>query len=192
MPTSASRKLDARIVKTLSSIETAFLGVLAQKPYEDITIADILDHANINRTTFYKYYNNKNELTHHLVENLKNDFFIPVLEKRYSISWEEFGRYAPELFAQNHAKLRVLWNITTPKVSLRQDYYHLVKQKYLDHVAKCDDIHPDENLEFQAHVFASMSLAMMDDFINKDFVVPFENAQRDLERVVKNVLYKNR
>lgn len=190
MPIATHKKLDARVVKTLNSIEQAFLAVLSEKPYDSITIADILERANINRTTFYKYYNNKNELTHHLVESLKSDFFIPVLEKRYKVSWDEFSQYAPELLAQNHAKLRVLWHITTPTVSLRQDCYELIKQKYLDHMTACPNIHPDENLVFQAHVFASMSLAMMDELIEKDTIPPAEHTHRDLERVMNNVLHK--
>lgn len=188
MPVSANKKMDARIVKTLNSIEEAFLTVLAKKPYENITIADILEHASINRTTFYKYYNNKNELTYHLVETLKNEFFIPMLNKRYSVSWDEFSRFAPELLAQNHAKLRVLWHITTPKTNLRQDCYHLIKQKYLEHMASCPNIHPDENLQFQAHVLASVSIAMMDDLIEKDIICHPENTRRDLERVMNNLL----
>lgn len=190
MSTSTNKKLDARIVRTLSSIEQAFLTVLSQKPYDSITIADILDEARINRTTFYKYYNNKNELTYQLVEDIKNEFFIPMLDKKYSVSWDEFGKYAPELFAQNQAKLRVLWGISTPKTNLKQDCYQLIKQKYLEHMASCDNIHPDEDLQFQAHVLASVSIAMMDKLIESDTIPSPDDKRRDLERVMDNLLHR--
>lgn len=188
--TNSPKKIDARIVKTLQSIEVAFLHILTQKAYDDITIADILEQANINRTTFYKYYNNKNDLASQLVDNLTNDFFIPLLDKRYSVSWDEFSRYAPELFAQHQAKLRVLWQIHTPKTHLKMHCYELIKKKYLEHMSLCDNIHPDENLDAQAHILASVSLAMMEKLIYADHIPNPESTRRDLERVMNNLLHK--
>lgn len=188
--TSPTKKMDARIAKTLASIESAFLQILTQKAYDDITITDILEKALINRTTFYKYYNNKNDLTHQLIENLANEFFIPLLNKRYSVSWDEFSRYAPEVFAQNQAKLRILWHIQTPKTTLKKHCYELVKQKYLEHMANCDNIHPDESLDFQAHILASVSLACMEQLIYSDQLPSPESTHRDLERVMNNLLHR--
>lgn len=183
------KKIDARIIKTLANIEKAFLSILEEKPYDDITIADILQKALVNRTTFYKYYTSKADLAHRLVDNLKNEFFIPMLDKRYSLSFDEFNRYIPEVFAQNHTKLKALWQISTPKTNLKQDCYHLIKQKYLAHMASCPNIHPDEDVEFQAHVLASLSLAIMDDLIQKD-AIPCQSKHKDLQRVMNTLLHK--
>lgn len=188
--TNPTKKVDARIVKTLQSIETAFLQILSQKSYDDITIADILVQANINRTTFYKYYKNKNDLASQLVDDLTNDFFIPLLDKRYSVSWDEFSVYAPEVLAQNQAKLRVLWHINTPRTNLKKHCYDLITKKYLEHMSLCDNIHPDENLDNQAHILASVSLAMMEKLIYADTLPKPQSTYRDLERVMNNLLHK--
>lgn len=43
-------------------IETAFLSLLNNKKYENITISDICQTAGINRSTFYAHYNDINDL----------------------------------------------------------------------------------------------------------------------------------
>ena len=64
--------MDLRIVKTHKSIRHAFIELLSQQDYDDITIQDILDTALINRATFYKYYSGKNALLQEIVTEQKN------------------------------------------------------------------------------------------------------------------------
>ena len=49
--------------KTISEkIETTFLSLILTHKYEDITISQICEKANINRSTFYAHYDNINDL----------------------------------------------------------------------------------------------------------------------------------
>lgn len=48
--------IDRRVVKTKRAIKEAFAKLLTQKDINDITISDIAEEANINRKTFYNYY----------------------------------------------------------------------------------------------------------------------------------------
>lgn len=51
------RKTDRRVLKTKKAIRNAFAELLSEKDINDITIKDIADVADINRKTFYNYYN---------------------------------------------------------------------------------------------------------------------------------------
>lgn len=56
------KKQDRRVAKTKKSIEEAVLKLMAKKDYNSITITDIANEADINRKTFYNYYNNINDV----------------------------------------------------------------------------------------------------------------------------------
>lgn len=48
--------------KTREVILSAFISLLHEKPFSKVTVGDIAEKANINRGTFYKYYNDKYQL----------------------------------------------------------------------------------------------------------------------------------
>lgn len=54
--------MDARIRYTKKVIAETFLELLRKKPIEKITVKEICDIAEINRATFYKYYDNPYDL----------------------------------------------------------------------------------------------------------------------------------
>ena len=46
---------DRRILRTKKAIRDAFLTMLADMPFEDITVSALSEYAGINRKTFYLY-----------------------------------------------------------------------------------------------------------------------------------------
>jgi len=70
-------------------IETAFLALMLNNKYEDITINQICKHANINRSTFYNHYDDINDLIIKIEGNYANAV----------ANIFNFGeRYSPEAF----------------------------------------------------------------------------------------------
>ena len=53
-------KIDRRISKTKKAIYQAFLQLLNDKGYEATTVQDIIDLADVGRSTFYCHYESKN------------------------------------------------------------------------------------------------------------------------------------
>lgn len=58
---------DRRIVRSRKMIADAFLDILKKKAYSEISIVDIAEQANINRSTFYAHYLDKEDLLDRLV-----------------------------------------------------------------------------------------------------------------------------
>ena len=58
-----------RIRLTKSLLKNALLELLAQKPIEKIAICEICAHAQVNRTTFYKYYGSQYDLLAEIEED---------------------------------------------------------------------------------------------------------------------------
>lgn len=55
-------KNNSRYKMSSEKIETAFLTLILHRNYEDITISQICEQANINRSTFYVHYDDINDL----------------------------------------------------------------------------------------------------------------------------------
>lgn len=70
----SGNKLDRRIRKTLQLLQDALMMLISEKGYEDITVQDILDRANVGRSTFYAHFENKDQLLNSILLHL-NDVF---------------------------------------------------------------------------------------------------------------------
>src|ERR1700679_1797158 len=74
------KKDDRRTEKTKKYLAVALSELIIEKGYESVTIQEIIDRANIGRSTFYAHYENKEELLlgninfqKHLVNTPLND-----------------------------------------------------------------------------------------------------------------------
>jgi AcrR family transcriptional regulator len=56
------RTKDRRIQKTEALLREALGALIREKPYDDIVVKEILDRANVGRSTFYTHFRDKDEL----------------------------------------------------------------------------------------------------------------------------------
>ena len=60
--TKLSRKPDRRVRRTRDALGDALVALMQEMPFESITVQQILDRAEIGRSTFYSHYLDKNDL----------------------------------------------------------------------------------------------------------------------------------
>jgi AcrR family transcriptional regulator len=66
-------KVDRRILKSQEAIKKAFIELMSEKNFDDITIQDISDRANVSRRTIYLHYMDKYDLLDKLIEEHINE-----------------------------------------------------------------------------------------------------------------------
>ena len=69
-------KTDRRVERTRELLQKALIELITERGYDAITIQDIVDRANIGRTTFYLHYNSKNELFMSCHEAIVSQFHL--------------------------------------------------------------------------------------------------------------------
>ena len=57
-----TRRLDPRAQRTRDRLGDALVELIQQKPFDDITVQDVLDRAGVSRSTFYVHYRDKHDL----------------------------------------------------------------------------------------------------------------------------------
>ena len=67
-------KEDLRVRKTKKALADAFLALLSEKPFEEITINELCDKADVRRATFYKHYTDKLNFFTSYVKSLRERF----------------------------------------------------------------------------------------------------------------------
>jgi AcrR family transcriptional regulator len=58
----STKKEDARIRRTRDALGDALVALMQEKPFDTITVQDVLDRANVSRSTFYSHYSDKDDL----------------------------------------------------------------------------------------------------------------------------------
>ena len=109
-----------RLSKTM--LKDALMALLLQKPIEKITIYELCSRAQINRTTFYKYYGSQYDL----LNEIENDFFGQLEELLSAEDVEDPQGICRllERLEENVAQCRLLIN-ALPDQDFSEKLFHL-------------------------------------------------------------------
>src|SRR5881392_1785654 len=71
---------DPRVRRTRDALGDALIALVQEKPFESITVQDLLDRAGVGRSTFYAHFSDKDDFFRHMSELPVEGRVAPVRE----------------------------------------------------------------------------------------------------------------
>ncbi|MFE6139585.1 MULTISPECIES: TetR/AcrR family transcriptional regulator [Bacillus] len=79
------KKVDPRVRRTHNLLRDSLIELMDEKSYESITIQDITERATVNRATFYRHYEDKEDLLNQSIDKMLRELFGDA-SKFYSVT----------------------------------------------------------------------------------------------------------
>jgi AcrR family transcriptional regulator len=156
------RKPDARVRRTRERLGMAMLALLQDKPFDNVTVQEVLDRASVGRSTFYLHFRDKNDL---LLAQL--EIFLEIMSTRLSVQKEASTRVAPvmEMFAHLGEQTKLYRALAASGrlndfFDLAQDYFVRGIKRRLNESKRVAKIPPRE-LNARAVAIAGSLLSLM-------------------------------
>jgi AcrR family transcriptional regulator len=95
-------KVDRRVQKSQEAIKNAFIELMSEKNFDQITIQDISDRANVGRRTIYDHYMDKYDLLDKITEEHINEI-KKICQSSFDLSFKDANLIIFEYLKRNHA-----------------------------------------------------------------------------------------
>lgn len=125
------KKEDRRVRRTRDRLGDALVELIVAKPFDEITVQEVLDRAGVSRSTFYTHFRDKNDLF-----LSDSDEFLEGLATALSRFGDRSERVAPvqELFA-HIAEVRPFYNVLVESGKI-QDVWELGREHFARGIKK--------------------------------------------------------
>ena len=146
-----NRKMDIRVIKTKKAIRESVLQLLSEKTIDEISITELAQVAQINRKTFYNYYQNPHQILDELENELAEEFVAAV----NASDW-------PDWYDGENFDFHKIFSCITKSVQENKETY-----RYLLKIKKTSDImiKIENRLKVEAIEYFSKYLNIGEDFI---------------------------
>lgn len=189
---------DPRVIKTLRSIDAALIHYLKNTPFSKITLEMICLEAMINKTTFYKYYQDKYDLLDNFLKRTLDEFqehadvaFIKsdsehIRDEEYRRRFRDFSTF---MFEKKDLYL-ILWNakIDTNVYLEMKAALHKAMLKELD-ISDIESKRKIYHIDLHLHLLASNAMSVFYWWFNHDTSVPIEDVTNIMEGIMKLGLF---
>lgn len=172
---------DRRVVRSRRLLKEALLDLLNEKTYEEITIRDITDRADIGYATFFRHYDGKDELM--------LEVFTDIVEQLESLPDRHAGRYFEQegyLLFEHVSENRALYSsiLDSPTFSrkLREHTKNMIQAHLEEHAQQIPSL--SFPVEIAAQHMVSSLLGLIDWWLDNDIPYPVERMAMIYERLI--------
>ena len=160
--TKRRRQIDERVRRTRARLGSALVALIHEKPFNDVTVQEVLDRASVGRSTFYLHFRNKNDL---LLSQL--EVFLETMSTTLTNREEESHRVLPvaEMFSHIGAQNKIYRALADAGrlhdfFDLAQGYFSRAIEQRLRESRRCSHLLPQE-LNARSYALAASLLALL-------------------------------
>lgn len=168
--------MDKREEKTLNAIYNGFSEIINVKNYDEITIQDILNKANIGRSTFYLHFKTKDQLLESVSKKIFDHVFSHSLqeEKTHDFSTDKIYNYKHLIthifyhIKDESSLIKGILNSNGNKIFLNEfknNLYNLADSYFSNYPLKEDKI----PLTLKEDILVSNFIVILEYWINDNF-----------------------
>ena len=170
------QKTDRRVERTRQSLQTALSELILDKGYEKVTVQDVIDRANVGRSTFYAHFESLDQLLLSGFEPLRAQFedFLSGAEFNHESPWA----LSLTMFQQVQKQKGGYITLTHIQKFL---YGYLLDHLKMGLPKRNKNIPP----ELLAHYVASSFIALMTWWIDNDYPLPAEKMNEYFRQLVE-------
>lgn len=143
-------KKNSQCLRTRKAITNALISLLKEKPFEKITVQDILDRTPVTRATFYSHFHDKYEI----IEKL-NEYFFEICENTRTelkdASPSQVQGIIQKSVQVNRDLVETLLKVRTSDIDLKQTIASELETIYLQSI---DPLHSHPGIHTEARIYA--------------------------------------
>ncbi|WP_117212630.1 TetR/AcrR family transcriptional regulator [Allorhizocola rhizosphaerae] len=169
---------DRRVRRTRRTLQEALTSLVLEKSYERITIQDVLDRADVGRSTFYAHFRDKDALLLACFDDVREE-----LQRDFDGAVE-----ADAIFLHAHRHRRVYKALCGRRIGVGGSVAHLHLKRLIaesvrrQHASSGSDLPADAVAEYRA----SATLGLLMWWVDTDFREPLERIIRIHQRLASS------
>ena len=123
--------VDRRIQRTRQTLHGALMALVVEVPYDGITVQQILDRANVGRSTFYAHFQDKDELLMWGTEHLKEALSLSAAQPPRADGPEVLVVFSRAMFDHAHGYRKIYRALVNTSVwpHLRQRIQNIIAEQ---------------------------------------------------------------
>jgi AcrR family transcriptional regulator len=180
---------DHRYQRTDVDIQNAFLHLVDRMPYEQVTVAQVVEEAMITRTTFYNHYQDLPTLATQMIHALLAEF-AEVLNKRFTLAPDTGNVHqiitsllpeVQQVVLTQREKTRVLRKITVGGLTIDRGIHQIVQQ--ITHQGL-----RDESGTYEQAILNAILATGLDHFLDTGELPSMTSIQTSLQNIAALIL----
>jgi AcrR family transcriptional regulator len=159
-------RVDRRIIKSQDAIKNAFIELLSEKNFDQITMQDISDKANVGRRTIYLHYVDKFDLLDKLLEEHINEI-KRLCESSCDLSFKEANLIVLQYLESNYSFFSTILS-SSGAPSFRRRFLEFVIEELEREVDVTQGINKGLSKDVILKFFGTAIVGMMETFFTNE------------------------